>query len=110
MELKTYQLGALDAFSRWLESLKEAQSESEVAIEALEREGVNIPNEHRNYPKTAWQKLRRTAGLPKVRANTLTAPTMQIDRFRISASKCRQVGAKPCSPPPLWNVSIGKPG
>ena len=63
MELKTYQLGALDAFSRWLESLKEAQSESEVAIEALERAGVNIPNEHRNYPKTAWQKLRENGGV-----------------------------------------------
>jgi type III restriction enzyme len=63
LELKMYQRSALDAFSRWLESLKEAQSESEVAIEALEQAGVNIPNEHRNYPKTAWQKLRENGGV-----------------------------------------------
>ena len=63
LELKMYQRSALDAFSRWLEALNEAQSESEVAIEALEQAGVNIPNEHRNYPKTAWQNLRENGGV-----------------------------------------------
>ena len=63
MELKMYQLGALDAFSRWLEALNEAQSASEVSIETLEQAGVNIPAEVRNYPKTAWQNLKENSGV-----------------------------------------------
>ena len=65
MELKMYQLGALDAFSRWLEALNEAQNTSEIAIEALKGKEVDIPilNEIRNYPKTAWQKLRENDGV-----------------------------------------------
>ena len=35
MELKTYQLSTLDAFSRWLEELKDAQNKSETTIKAL---------------------------------------------------------------------------
>jgi len=65
MELKTYQLRTLDAFSRWLETLKDAQNESDTAIEALEGMGVDISilNEARNYPKTAWKKLKEEGGL-----------------------------------------------
>ena len=64
MELKTYQLGALDAFSRWLEALNEAQSASESVIETLEQAGVNnILAEIRNYPKTAWQSLKENGGV-----------------------------------------------
>ena len=39
MELKTYQLRTLDAFSRWLEALEAAQNESEAAIEAWPEAG-----------------------------------------------------------------------
>ena len=63
MELKMYQLGALDAFSRWLEALNEAQNKSETAIEALKQAGVDIPNEICNYPKTAWQELSNNGGM-----------------------------------------------
>ena len=65
MELKVYQLGALDAFSRWLEALKEAQNTSETMIEALRQITVDaqIPDEIRNYPKAAWQKLRENGGV-----------------------------------------------
>jgi type III restriction enzyme len=63
LELKVYQRSALDAFTRWLEALEEAQSKSETAIEALKQAGVDIPDEIRNYPKTAWQKLRENGGV-----------------------------------------------
>ncbi len=65
MELKTYQLTALEAFSRWLEVLKEAQNESDTAVGALRGTGVNISilNEAGNYPRTAWQKLKEEGGL-----------------------------------------------
>ena len=58
MELKMYQLRALDAFSHWLEVLKEAQNKSETTIRALKLLKADIPDETRNYPKTAWEKLK----------------------------------------------------
>ena len=58
MELKMYQLRALDAFSHWLETLKEAQNKSETTIKALKQLKADIPDETRNYPKTAWKKLK----------------------------------------------------
>ncbi len=65
MELKTYQLRTLDTFSHWLETLKDAQNESDTAIEALRGTGIDISilNEARNYPKTAWEKLRADGGV-----------------------------------------------
>ena len=58
IELKAYQLHTLDAFSRWLEVLKETQIQSETAVQALKQAEVDIPNEICNYPKTAWEKLK----------------------------------------------------
>ena len=60
MELKVYQRNALDAFTRWLETLEETQRELETAIAALEQTSVDIPipDALRNHPKAAWQKLK----------------------------------------------------
>ena len=63
MELKEYQSRALEAFSHWLEALGKARQDSDTAIEALEQAGVDIPGDVRNYPKTAWQKLRQVGGV-----------------------------------------------
>ena len=63
MELKTYQLRALDAFSRWLEVLKDAQNKSETTIKALKQLEVEVPDDIRNYPKTAWQTLKENGGV-----------------------------------------------
>ena len=66
MELKTYQLRALDAFSRWLEVLKAAQNNSDAAVEALRGTGVDISvlnDDVRNYLRMAWQKLKEDGGL-----------------------------------------------
>ena len=63
MELKEYQAGALDAFARWLEALAEAERTSQQGIEALQQAGVPIPDDLRNYPKTAWEKLAAAGGV-----------------------------------------------
>ena len=65
MELKEYQRGALDALVRWLETLEETQRDSETMIEALRqiRADAPIPDEFRNYPKTAWQTLKANGGV-----------------------------------------------
>ena len=63
MELKMYQLRALDAFSHWLEVLKETQDKSEATIKALKQLKVDIPDETRNYPKTAWDQLKEDGGV-----------------------------------------------
>ena len=65
LELKEYQRGALDALTRWLETLKETQRELETMIEMFRQAPTNlpIPDELRNYPKAAWQKLKENGGV-----------------------------------------------
>ena len=61
LELKTYQRDTLDAFSNYLEVLKEAQNTSETQLEKLREVGIDIDTgleaDIRNYPKKAWEKL-----------------------------------------------------
>ena len=65
LELKEYQRGALDALVRWLETLENAQRDSETMVEALLRTPIDvpIPDELRNYPKAAWKKLKENGGV-----------------------------------------------
>ena len=63
MELKEYQVGALDAFTRWRDALATAQAQSEATITVLEGAGSFVPDDIRNYPKTAWQQLSQTGGI-----------------------------------------------
>lgn len=65
LELKEYQRGALDALARWLETLEDTQRDSETTIELLQQRQIDasIINELRNYPKTAWQKLKENGGV-----------------------------------------------
>ncbi len=63
MELKEYQAGALDAFARWLEALAEAERTSKRGIEALAGTGVPVPDDLRNHPKTAWERLAKAGGV-----------------------------------------------
>ena len=63
MELKDYQIAALEAFVRWRDSLEEAQAKSETDTAALEGLEIDVPDDVRNYPKTAWQKLAQSGGV-----------------------------------------------
>ena len=57
MELKEYQVAALEAFSRWLDALESARRESEKAANVLRGISANVPGDIRNYPKAAWERL-----------------------------------------------------
>ena len=63
MELKNYQVAVLDAFVRWRDVLAEAQGKSETAIAALEGVQADVPEDVRNYPKSAWQTLEQSGGV-----------------------------------------------
>ena len=63
MELKEYQSRALEAFSRWLRALAEARQESATAVGALQKAGVDVPYDIRNYPETAWRKMAAAGGV-----------------------------------------------
>ena len=63
MELKTYQLRALDAFSRWLEVLEVVENESKAAINAWPEAAGEIPDAVRNYPLKAWATLKGEGGV-----------------------------------------------
>ena len=63
MELKNYQVAALDAFVRWRDMLAEAQLQSEKAVATLEEAGLSATPDVRNYPKTAWGKLVESGGV-----------------------------------------------
>ena len=58
LELKMYQLGAIETFGRYLDALEEARQESETVLEVLKQRGVDIPDAIRNYPQEAWKKLK----------------------------------------------------
>ena len=63
LELKDYQETTLNAFSRWLEALEQARQQSEVAITALQSVNADIPDDLRNFPRTAWQRLKEAGGV-----------------------------------------------
>ena len=64
MELKTYQIAALDAFTRWRDELDKAQEQSGKAVAALESAGIAPTQDVVNYPKTAWQNMAQSGGVP----------------------------------------------
>ena len=63
MELKEYQVKALEAFSRWLDALESTRMKSETAADALRAVGADVPGDVRNYPKAAWERLKQSGGV-----------------------------------------------
>ena len=65
LELKEYQRGALDALTRWLETLEETRRELETMVEMFRQAptDIPIPDDLRNYPKAAWKKLKENSGV-----------------------------------------------
>ena len=64
MELKEYQASALDAFASWWDALEGARQEFIEDAEYFASRGRPVPDDTRNYPKTAWQRLGQSGGLP----------------------------------------------
>ena len=63
MELKEYQAAALQAFGRWREALEKAQAEADKKEAMLQNAGMRVSEEDRNYPKFAWEELRKIGGV-----------------------------------------------
>ena len=63
MQLKTYQQNALEQLDRWVGALKEARLKCEKATQAL---GLDVPEEWKNYPLSAWKRLKEQKVLPGI--------------------------------------------
>ena len=79
MELKEYQLQALDAFSRWLDELRQARAAADAAEEMLQALPPEAVAATRDYPRTTWNKLRNASQLPHA-AGEYVPRTDQADR------------------------------
>ena len=64
MEPKDYQTRTLDAFDRWLKALAEAEEDALDNVERLTRRSRPVNDEHRNYPRHAWEQLANDGELP----------------------------------------------
>ena len=66
MQLKNYQQNALEQLDRWLAALKETRLKCEKASKALEDSGLDIPEELKNFPLSAWNSLKQQHVLPGI--------------------------------------------
>ncbi len=63
MELKDYQANTLEAFGRWLDALEKARQESAEDVEYYSSRDRPIPEGIRNFPRNAWEELKKTGGV-----------------------------------------------
>ena len=66
MQLKTYQQNALEQLDRWLEALKEARKDAADGEEFYAKKKRPVPEELKNYPRSAWQSLKEQNVLPGI--------------------------------------------
>ena len=69
MQLKEYQQQALEQLDRWIEALRDAHLKCEKASKALEDSGLDIPEELKNHPLSAWNSLKQQHVLPGISNN-----------------------------------------
>ena len=63
MELKDYQVRALDAFNGWLDALAAARAQSGTMASAIRQTGQTVPDGILNYPRMAWENLAQSDGV-----------------------------------------------
>ena len=66
MQLKDYQIAALDTFDAWLELLENSREKYEKTTRVLREAGItsDLTSEQSNFPKIAWEKTSRQGMLP----------------------------------------------
>ncbi len=69
MQLKTYQQNALEQLDRWLQALKEAHKDAADGEEFYAKKKRPVPEELKNYPRSAWQSLKDANVLPGISDN-----------------------------------------
>ena len=63
MELKTYQVNTLDAFTRWLQVLEKSRIDTEGLASVIKQQGLTGYDDMLNYPKKAWEDLAGSGGV-----------------------------------------------
>ncbi len=66
MQLKSYQQTALEQLGRWLDALKQARTELQKRLKALEDAGIDTSQENRDFPAVAWRTLKKQNVLPGI--------------------------------------------
>ena len=66
MQLKHYQQNALEQLDRWLAALKEAHKDAADGEEFYAKKKRPVPDELKNYPRSAWQSLKEQNVLPGI--------------------------------------------
>ena len=94
MQLKTYQQTALDQLDRWIDALKEARLNSEKATDVLKKQKLDIPDELKNYPLTAWNNLKKQGVLPRIARDGETVAPDYIPRTATSGEPIPHVCMK----------------
>ncbi len=94
MQLKTYQQTALDQLDRWIDALKEARLNSEKATDVLKKQKLDIPDELKNYPLTAWNNLKKQGVLPRITRDGETVAPDYIPRTATSGEPIPHVCMK----------------
>ena len=75
MQLKNYQQNALEQLDHWLAALKEAHKDAADGEEFYAKKKRPVPEELKNYPRSAWQSLKEQNVLPGISDNgTLEIP------------------------------------
>ena len=75
MQLKIYQENALEQLDRYLEALKDARKEIVELKEFYIAKGKSIPEEIKDYPRSAWNSLKKQNVLPGIpKDGNLTIP------------------------------------
>ena len=94
MQLKTYQQTALDQLDRWLDALKETRLTSAKAGKALEEQGIDTPDDLKNYPQSAWNNLKEQGVLPGIPQDGATKIPDHISRTATSGAPIPHVCLK----------------
>ena len=94
MQLKTYQQTALNQLDRWIDALKEARLNSEKATDVLKKQKLDIPEELKNYPLTAWNNLKKQGVLPRITRDGETVAPDYIPRTATSGEPIPHVCMK----------------
>ncbi len=69
MQLKNYQQNALEQLDLWLAALKEAHKDAADGEEFYAKKKKPVPEELKNYPRSAWQSLKEQNVLPGISDN-----------------------------------------
>ena len=94
MQLKDYQKTALEQLDRWLDALKEARLTSAKAGKALEEQGIDTPDDLKNYPQSAWNNLKEQSVLPGIPQDGATKVPGHISRTATSGEPIPHVCLK----------------